>query len=60
MDGTVLAEALAAASAAAYQAVMKPVEGTILTVVRESADAAQVAAKEQDVPLLGVLEAARR
>ena len=45
-DGTAVhvAEALKNASAAAYQAVLKPIEGTILTVVRESADAAQVSA----------------
>ncbi|MGH9277743.1 MAG: DAK2 domain-containing protein [Acidimicrobiales bacterium] len=59
VDGVVLAEALAGASAASYQAVMKPVEGTILTVVRESADAAQAAAKEPEATLLAVLEAAR-
>ena len=36
---TTVAEALEAASAAAYQAVLRPIEGTILTVVREAADA---------------------
>jgi uncharacterized protein len=40
----VVAEALSAASAAAYKAVGRPIEGTILTVVRESADAARLAA----------------
>jgi DAK2 domain fusion protein YloV len=35
-----VATALTRASAAAYEAVMKPVEGTILTVVREAAEAA--------------------
>ena len=35
------------ASDAAYQAVMRPVEGTILTVVRESAETAEVAAAER-------------
>lgn len=39
-----LAEALMAASDIAYKAVMKPVEGTILTVARESAEAALVIA----------------
>ena len=34
------AEALASGSTVAYQAVIKPVEGTILTVVRESSEAA--------------------
>ncbi len=53
-----VAEALKAASHAAYQAVLKPIEGTILTVVRESADAAHEAA-EQGESLAGVLRAAR-
>ena len=53
-----VAEALKAASAAAYQAVLKPIEGTILTVVRESADAAHDAA-ERGESLSGVLRAAR-
>ena len=45
-DGTAtkVAESLKNASVAAYQAVLKPIEGTILTVVRESADAAQLSA----------------
>ncbi len=41
-----VAAALKAASNAAYEAVLKPVEGTILTVVRETADAAQQAAAD--------------
>ena len=36
---------------AAYKAVMKPTEGTILTVVREASEAAQKMAKIQDDPL---------
>lgn len=51
-----LAESLARAAAAAYGAVMKPVEGTILTVVREASEAAVAAAGDG---LLAVLEAAR-
>jgi len=58
LDGTVAAKALAAAAEAAYQAVMRPVEGTILTVVREAAEAA-VAAAERGADLVGVLEAAK-
>ncbi len=50
-----LAEAMAEASAIAYQGVIKPVEGTILTVAREAADAA-VAAAEENNDLLYVLE----
>ena len=37
---TSAAAALAAAATAAYEAVMRPVEGTILTVVREASEAA--------------------
>ena len=47
-----------AASAASYQAVLKPIEGTILTVVREAADAAHLAAANGET-LAGVLHAAR-
>ncbi|HZK57590.1 MAG TPA: DAK2 domain-containing protein, partial [Clostridia bacterium] len=42
-----LAEAFMAASDVAYKAVMKPVEGTILTVARESAEAALTIAKTE-------------
>ena len=45
IDGDVFASALTAASVAADGAVMKPVEGTILTVVREVARAARDAAE---------------
>jgi fatty acid kinase len=63
-DGRALAKALRAASDAAYQAVMRPVEGTILTVVRRSAEAAEVAATHGDEggeggDLVSVLDAAR-
>ena len=57
VDGAGLAEALRQASDAAYTAVVRPVEGTILTVVRESATAAGAAAAKGD-ELDGVLEAA--
>ena len=53
-----VAEALAAASASAYQAVVKPIEGTILTVVREASEAARTAAGRGD-GLVDVLRAAR-
>jgi DAK2 domain fusion protein YloV len=53
-----MAEALSAASAGAYQAVLKPIEGTILTVVRESAEAAK-AASADGASLVDVLRAAR-
>lgn len=44
IDGVVLANALSQASVTAYKAVMKPIEGTMLTVIRETGEAAQVAA----------------
>jgi DAK2 domain fusion protein YloV len=57
-DATAVAKALTSASDAAYEAVMRPVEGTILTVVRESAQAA--AARSADGgSLIDVVEAAR-
>src|SRR5579883_3592582 len=43
-----LASALQAAQQLAYRAVLKPVEGTILTVVRETAEAAQASAQRGD------------
>ena len=55
--GADFASALTAASTAAYGAVMKPIEGTILTVVRCAAEGAADAAGA-DASLLGVLEAA--
>jgi DAK2 domain fusion protein YloV len=58
IDGPLLADALDAAAKAAYGAVMKPVEGTILTVARESAEGARAAA-DTDAGLVAVLDAAR-
>ena len=58
-DGPVFASALTAASEAAYGAVMRPVEGTILTVVREAAEGATAAAKNNGGALCSVVEAAR-
>ena len=40
--------ALREGASTAYKGVMRPVEGTILTVVREAADAAMLAVEEQD------------
>ncbi len=58
VDAATLTSALDAAATAAYGAVMKPVEGTILTVVRAVADgAADALASGAD--LAGVLHAAR-
>jgi len=53
-DGQAMAEALANASEAAYQAVMRPVEGTMLTVARAAAEAASAGGE-----LVDVLERAR-
>jgi DAK2 domain fusion protein YloV len=53
-----VADAFSAASTAAYKAVLKPIEGTILTVVRETADAAQSAAAD-GVGLADLLRRAR-
>lgn len=49
-----LAAAMQEAQRLAYRAVIKPVEGTILTVVRETAEAAQVSAERGD-DLIGLL-----
>ena len=60
-DAVSFARAMASASTAAYQAVMRPVEGTILTVVRESSVAAteQAARVGRGATLVEVLDAAR-
>ncbi|HVM52531.1 MAG TPA: DAK2 domain-containing protein, partial [Acidimicrobiales bacterium] len=57
-DAGVLADALLAAAEGAYGAVMRPVEGTILTVVREAAEAAKSAATG-GASLVEVLDAAK-
>ncbi|MEO6571380.1 MAG: DAK2 domain-containing protein [Ilumatobacteraceae bacterium] len=56
--GQKVAEALTAASTGAYQAVLRPIEGTILTVVRESAEAAKLASAG-DGSLVDTMRAAR-
>src|SRR5207244_2565576 len=56
-DGQGLADALKGAPEAAYGAVRRPGEGTILTAVREAADAASAAAAEGK-QLVDVLDAA--
>lgn len=57
INGLDLAFGLRRGSETAYAAIAEPVEGTILTVIRETADAA-VEAAEQDPSLESVLEAA--
>jgi DAK2 domain fusion protein YloV len=59
LDGNDLARALTQGTATAYKAVAKPVEGTILTVIRE-ASAASVVAAEEGGDLENVLIAAVR
>ena len=56
VDAPLLARALAGASSTAYAAVMKPVEGTILTVVRASAEAI-AAATPDEAPLVALMRA---
>jgi DAK2 domain fusion protein YloV len=48
LDASGVAQAITEASAVAYRAVMKPTEGTILTVVRDAAAAAAAAAETTD------------
>lgn len=50
-DGADLAEALTLGMEAAYKAVMKPTEGTILTVAREAAAAGKAKAQEENDPI---------
>ena len=57
LDAPGMIEALSSATEAAYQAVMKPVEGTILTVVRGMAEGASTAV--EGASLVEVLDAAR-
>ncbi|HEX7001394.1 MAG TPA: DAK2 domain-containing protein [Trueperaceae bacterium] len=60
LGGPEVAEALVAGSESAYAAVMRPVEGTILTVVREAAEAASEARRAAPVEVMKVaLEAGR-
>lgn len=55
--GSDLADALLQASMMAYKGLSNPVEGTILTVVREAASAAQVQASSDGNDLISVMEA---
>lgn len=56
--GPDLAEALQQAVTKAYQGLSHPVEGTILTVIKDAASAAQVQATGADNDLVSVVEAA--
>lgn len=59
VDGSALAEALRTGADQAYRAVARPVEGTILTVIRSAADAAEAAVEAGMDEIAGVLEAAQ-
>lgn len=50
-DGADLAQALTLGMEAAYKAVMKPTEGTILTVAREAAEAGRAVAEKNTDPI---------
>jgi len=52
------ANALAEASKAAYEGIIHPVEGTILTVLKDAANAADVATRNDSADLLSVVETA--
>lgn len=60
VDAKLFAKALSVGVHTAYKAVSRPVEGTILTVAREAAQAAESAAKRADATLGDVLLAAYR
>lgn len=57
-DAKAVAKAFRAGTDAAYKAVMKPTEGTILTVVRKAADAAEAATEGGEEDPLEVCQAA--
>ncbi|MGH8911907.1 MAG: DAK2 domain-containing protein [Acidimicrobiia bacterium] len=57
VDASDMAAALEAAATSAYKVVERPVEGTILTVVRESASAASDEASRSGVDLAALLDA---
>ena len=57
IDGRELAEALLQSSETAYQGVSNPVEGTILTVIKDAAAAAQEQAAAGNGDVISVLEA---
>ncbi len=49
INSEIFAEALISASDTAYKAVMKPIEGTVLTVVRECAEKAKSISNKKDI-----------
>lgn len=59
IDGSVFCEAMKKGVESAYQAVMKPVEGTILTVSKAAAQGAQDALEAGETNIEALIEAAR-
>jgi uncharacterized protein len=57
INGTDFAEAMRQASVTAYKGISNPVEGTILTVAREAAEAGQAQVANGNADLVSVLEA---
>jgi len=57
-NGKDFANALAESSRTAYEGIIHPVEGTILTVLREAANAADIAAEKDPENLLSIVESA--
>jgi len=57
-NGTDFAKALAEASQAAYEGLVNPIEGTILTVLKDAATAADIAARTDSASLLSIMETA--
>jgi DAK2 domain fusion protein YloV len=58
VSGIDVATGLRRATDAAYQAVLRPVEGTILTVVRQAAESVEQAVSEGETTLAGIFERA--
>ena len=57
IDAALISECLDRAVSVAFQAVRRPVEGTILTVLRDAADAARPVAEQEDADIATVLAA---
>lgn len=57
IDGVDLAKAIQQASVTAYKGISNPVEGTILTVIKDAAAAGQTQVKKGDSDLISVMEA---
>ncbi len=56
-EGVDMANALRKASEVAYKGISNPVEGTILTVIREAAEAGLIQAESEDNDIVSVMEA---